>query len=320
MGVLSLLITLSGSFFSCDVLEPDADVLEPQVSLGESDVYVLSNGLAFIDLNTKVKTNAPVRLSVTSSTRYGELSDLGKGLFQYVPAPGNAKVRDAFEFTVYSEMNTVVKKDTITIIVENDSTQLPCGIYPSNDYVYGVEEHVASSVDVLANDYICGYDSAGLVVAIYRPDDTFPPYHGSAQVVGHKIIYTPDSSFAGSDQLIYKVYPVEHPDSVSYGVVYFKGVQSCDFSLEDDMFVVDQDSLSNAHLPVLANDSLCYPQHYQLNVAQHPRYGTAVVSGDGFTYTVADTVAVSPSFNDHFLYEVCAGAQCKTARVDLRVE
>ena len=77
---LSVLTTI---FFSCDVLEPDVDVLKPEVSLREDQIFVFSNSSALIDLNSKVKTNKPVRLSITSSTRYGELSDLGKGLLQY---------------------------------------------------------------------------------------------------------------------------------------------------------------------------------------------------------------------------------------------
>ena len=52
---------------SCDVLESDPDVLEPSVEITNDEVYVLSNGASFIDLQSKVQSNLEARLAVTSS-------------------------------------------------------------------------------------------------------------------------------------------------------------------------------------------------------------------------------------------------------------
>lgn len=306
-------------FFSCDVLEPDADVLEPKVSLTGDQIFVLSDGLAFIDLNAKVITNTPVTIRVTSSTRHGELSDLGKGLFQYLPAVGNKKAHDSFEFTVFSEKNEIVRKDTILIIVENDSTHLPCGIFPANDYLYGIKKNQSYVVDVLANDNICGYDSSDLVVGIYKPDSTFLPEYGSAYVSGGKIIYIAHNPFEGQDKLIYKIYPQGQPQQAAFGVVYFTGEPNCRIHAVNDSFIIDTDSTTNAfYLPALANDSLCTAlNNYQVHIAQAPQYGNASFNGNGFNYDVYDSIA-TPFFNDFFYYELCIDATCSIARVDIK--
>lgn len=168
-------------FYSCDVLEPDADLLESKVSLTEDQLYVLPNNAAFIDLGAKVSTNKPVRFSITSSTRHGNLSDMGNGLLQYTSTSGNRRIQDSFEFTVFSEKNEVIKLDTVIIIVD-DSTHLPCGIFPVNDYVYGVRKNTPVNINVLANDHICGSDSADLIVEVYKPENNFPPNHEAMRI------------------------------------------------------------------------------------------------------------------------------------------
>jgi hypothetical protein len=84
------------------VLESDTDVLEPEVDITGKEIYVLPNGESFIDLQSKVQTNQPARLAVTSMPRHGTLTDLGKGMLQYSPTTGYVRGRDGFEVTVYS--------------------------------------------------------------------------------------------------------------------------------------------------------------------------------------------------------------------------
>src|SRR5687768_11765259 len=126
-GLLLIFILL----FSCDVLEPDADLLNPTINMTEEEVFVLYNNSAFIDLNSKIKTAQLVSLSVTSTTKFGTLTDLGQGLLQYTPAAGRKNVRDGFEFTVRGANQEILKIDTITISVQKDSTNFPCGIFPA---------------------------------------------------------------------------------------------------------------------------------------------------------------------------------------------
>lgn len=87
--------TFSGLFSSCDVVEPDADLLANDVRLEENQLYVLSNNTTFIDLTSKISTNRPVQFSITSPTSNGKLSDLGRGLLLYSPSGGSKRTRDA---------------------------------------------------------------------------------------------------------------------------------------------------------------------------------------------------------------------------------
>jgi hypothetical protein len=244
-------------FLSCDVLEPDAYLLRPAVTITDDKVFVLANNSAFIDLNLKIQTNKPVRLSVSLDPKFGVLSDLGKGLLQYTPATGNQTATDFFEFTARSGTNEIIKIDTVTIMVENDSTSFPCGVYPVDDYVSGAQKNISIPIHVLSNDYICGVDSADMVVSIHRPDNNFPPYFGSAQVIGKVISYTAGSEFENQDKLIYRIHPAGQPLKASYGVVYITGNVACSFSLHDDIYSFPADSLSGIlMLPVFGNDSL----------------------------------------------------------------
>jgi hypothetical protein len=242
---------------------------------------------------------------------------------QYSPSVGNTKAMDSFVFNVLSENNEVIKVDTITIIIRNSLADLPCGIYPANDYIHDVKKGISVSINVLANDDVCGIDPKHLIVSILHPDNSFPPSHGAASINGQNVLYMPSSTFPGSDKLIYKVHASFNPGRAAYGIVYFTGEQACTFSLIDDLFAFSKDSISGLlELPAFSNDGLCSPLYkYQVRVSQSPQFGTATVTANGFKYQVSATTATVPStFTDSFIYEVCIDSSCKTAKVDLKVK
>jgi len=299
---------------ACDVLESDPDVLEPEVEITGDEVYVLANGTSFIDLQSKVHSTLEARLAVTSSPSHGTLTDLGKGIIQYAPKEGNTRVKDGFELTIFSKSNEILKKDTVVIIVENDSTKLPCSIYPVNDYIYNVASPV--TIDVTANDIICSND---VTVSVYRPENTFPPYYGTATISGDKIVYTPGGSFPGEDKLMYKLTAANDPELIAYGMVYITGGSSCQLALYDDTFVYVGLEGGTIPLFVFRNDSICEALNlYQVNIKTNPLYGKASITSDGILFEVP----VSPDriFYDHFTYEVCLDAICETARVDVKIQ
>lgn len=306
-------------FFSCDVMEPDADSVNPQISIDEETIYMLSNGTAFIDLNSKVRTNSAVRLSITSTPQYGKLVDMGKGLLQYSSESGNKRIRDAFEFTAFSEDNTVLLKDTIVIVVENDSTNLPCGLYTVNDFVYGVTKNATYHISPLFNDNICGFDSTDLELTILNLADTFPPHHGNAYVQGQTIIYTANNSFDQFDMLIYKVTPSGDPSKAAYGMVYFNAAPVCNFSVKPDTFTFDSDSVTfTLFLPVFDNDTFCDSLSNRIvNIVEPPAKGNAQLGARGFYYKKSTTIDAA-NFSDVFFYEVCVSGTCKSARVDIK--
>jgi hypothetical protein len=310
------IISLAIIVVSCDVLESDPDVLEPTTNINGREIYVLANSSSIVDLNAKLQTNIPVRIALTSEARYGKINDLGKGLLQYSPSVGNARARDGFEFTVYTLNNEVVKRDSVIIYIENDSTNLPCNIYPMPDYVYGVN-HDPVTVDVTSNDIICG---GNVVVSIYKPENSFPPYFGQAEVIGNKIKYIPNSTFHSSDKIVYKISNSTDTSRAAYGIVYLTRDSVCSFRLGNDQYISNEyavDSLIT--IPVFQNDSLCHAiNQYQVNLKVAPAHGQASPVSNGFNYKVPATVSFP--FSDYFTYEVCIDASCRTARVDIKLK
>lgn len=316
IGILSTILSLAVIIVlvsSCDILESDNDVLTPVVEIKNKEIYVLANGQSFIDLQSKIQTSQPARLSVTSDPRHGKLIDLGQGILQYSPSTGSAKGRDGFEFTVYSNSNEIIKKDSVIIIIESDSTNLPCNIYPVADYVYSVRPE-GVLIDVTANDIIC---SNTIEVSVYKPADTFPPYYGTAQVQNNKILYTPESTFNGTDKIMYKV-SASNPTRIAYGMVYITSDSFCVFSVANDVYLYDSLFAGNTlEIPVFQNDSLCLAlNQYQVNIKSNPSYGVVSPTPGGFRYTVGD---FEGRVADQFSYEVCIDATCKTARVDVKM-
>jgi hypothetical protein len=310
------IISVAVVTLSCDVLESDPDVLEPSTTINGKEIYVRANSPTIVDLSAKVQTNTPVRLSVTSDPQHGEIDDLGKGLLQYSPSIGNSRGRDSFEFTVYTLDNEIIKRDTVVIYIESDSTNLPCDIYPATDYVFGVD-HDPVVIDVTSNDIICG---GNVVVTVYKPEESFPPYFGTAEVVGNKIKYSPRATFEGADKIFYKVSLAADTAKAAYGIVYLTGDSICSFRLADDLHVFNEyaaDSL--VMLNVFDNDSLCHAiNQYQVSLKSAPIHGLASLVTNGFTYKVPATASIP--FSDHFTYEVCIDATCRTARVDIKLK
>lgn len=304
---------------SCDVLEDDPDTLSPGTDV-KQEVHVYSKNTSVIDLNALIQTNQPVRLRITETTRKGELTNLGKGLLQYVPDSPTGKVRDSFVFAVFSENNNLLETDSVIIVVENDSTQLPCSVIPLTDFVYNLKRDSVATIDVLANDIFCNADSASLTLTIFNPADTFPPLHGEAEVVNNKIVYHPGSSFSGSDQIMYKI---ETPTgAVAYGFVYIttQNTNTCHFLLVNDQYNINIDSLggNGIILPVFENDSICetFIAIDDLNIYMEPNFGTASISANGIDFDPTD---ISPSTFavDSIGYELCFDTVCYRAKAYL---
>lgn len=314
-----MLFVFAGCLVSCDVLEPDADLLNPDVKISDDPVYVVAGNATFIDLSAKISTNRLVRFKVTAPPQLGQLSDLGKGLLQYTPGMQNRKSHDAFEFTIFSEDDKILKVDTVDISIEKDSTSLPCGVFPGDDYVYGVKVATPVDIAVLANDFVCGADSASLVVSVVDLGDGFPPLFGEAVAVGHIIRYTANTAFTGVDKIIYRVSSKDNPKLGSYGIVFLSPESGCQAVPRDDFFVVGMDSLMSKSLPlpVIHNDSACSQAIATWHIKTPAQFGTLSQTSYGFAYRLKSGVEVGPSFKDEFTYELCHSNNCNTAKVTI---
>jgi len=318
MGALALCFT------ACDTLKEDPDVLIPDAELNGNEVYVSNNRASVIDLNERIRTNLPVTLTVTQPTSKGKLSSLGLGLLRYTPNNRNTSTRDAFEFTVYSESHEILAKDTLVIVVEPDSTKLPCGLYPTDDYVYNFHGDHPLTIDVLANDNLCNIDTLDYQVSVFWQGNNTGPRHGSADVVNNKIIYTAGASYTKGDTLLYKIQSRDLR-TIVFGYVYIaasKPTPVCTFTLLGDTLQINPDTLKadTVLLRVFTNDNLCDTTSYgyTLSIAKAPLYGQARIGWDGITYT-PDNLPAGTSRTDSLRYQLCRDAVCRQAKVVVKV-
>jgi len=302
------------ALYGCDVLENDQPgQSDSGAVLEKKQVYVAGNGSAFINLDSLVKSGQPVVVDIASTPARGTLHALGDNLLEYVPHASFRQGRDAFQIKVFSTNNTLLDQDSVVIIVNPDSTNLPCGIYPQTDVVQGVSGTV--TVDVLKNDFICSSMSVGL--AIYAPQAGWPPYHGTAVVTADKkIMYTPGASFQGTDKIIYKVYNLSNDSIYALGTVYFPGQPDCNFTLQDDSFFFQTDTvLSVIPVPIFANDTLCSDSlTRQFTVVKPPANGTLEYDNQTPLLYHFPAVITNP-FVDSLRYQVCYGQTCRQAKV-----
>jgi hypothetical protein len=329
----ALLFSLPALFYACDAVDHDATPGGPAVEVVGTEVIILSNGSAYIDLYSKIRTKGTVRLDIASQPRKGDLSEVGTGFLKYSPDEDFTHGRDAFAFSVYDENNRLLKSDSLVIIVEDDATNLPCGIYPQDDYVY----HVAGPVqiNVRANDFLCA-DSMNLILEVYRPDNSFPPYAGTATVLSNDVIqYTPGSNFSGSDEFIYKVFSANDSSLVGFAVVHISSEVACNFVVNDDEYAFSVDSLSHydslsldsirydtLQLYVLSNDILCDSTGtgHSFSIVQYPVHGTAYYSNAAPIGYVFPHNGSSTTFTDSLVYRICVDQRCKVGRVKINVQ
>lgn len=311
-------------FAACDTLKQDPDVIDPVTEVNGTEIFVNNNAASIIDLNAKVQSNVPVTFTVTALPTKGELASLGKGLLQYTPGNPKVKSRDAFEFTVFSSNNQVLQRDTVIIIVEPDSTQLPCGIFAADDYVRGIVSDTTITINVLANDYICGFDSLDYEVSLYAG-----PVYGSAAIVNNRIRYTSGPSYTKFDKLIYKIEPRQSTGQTGYAYVYITADSTpeppvpCEFTPFDDTFSIKVDTLrgGSALLDVFQNDQLCDSllRSYAVRITKAPVHGTAQIGKDGLTFTPDQDLPVGSSRLDSVRYELCLNQRCRPAKVTVKV-
>jgi hypothetical protein len=303
---------------ACDRMDEDAAPRNPQVSLEGNEVFTLSNTNAYIDLFSILKTTGQVKVSIATQPMKGQLDEVTAGFLTYTPDKNFKNGKDAFVVSVFSMDNTLLKRDSIRIIIESDTAALPCGVYPQDDSVFHVAGPV--TVDVLRNDILCG-DSIDMAIEIYRPDGAFPPHVGSAQVVDNKIVYTPGNGFADGDHLIYKVYNKKKPNAFGFAVLYLSTSSACKLNVRNDWFKFGVDSLTQGdilRLMVLQNDSLCTGDSYTMSIVKSPDIGTAQWRDDLWIEYVVPTTGVS--YSDSLGYRVCDGTNCQNGYVRLVVE
>lgn len=215
-----------------------------------------------------------------------------------------------FDYTVEDPTG---RDDTGHVTV--DLTCAPDEPVAVDDEVTVTEDAVNAVLDVLAND--SDADGDPLV-----PTVVTQPAHGSADVSGGQVRYTPDADYCTTppgtdpDAFTYRLSAGSAPATVTVAVTC---VDDAPVAV-DDTFLLDEDDTATA-LTVLANDTDVDGGAISIDAVTQPAHGTVTVTGGGtgLTYAPAADYCNAPPGTDPdtFTYTLAPGGS--TADVDVTV-
>jgi hypothetical protein len=323
--IFGLFIAISALVTGCDTLQDDSLTSQKKVDWRKDAIYMKPDGSAVIDLRSRITSAQNVQISITAQPKYGKLTSIGQDLVEYTPDDTTTVNSDLFTIAAFDADNTVIDKDTVVIIISEDTTSYPCGVYAMVDFVYNVSG--ATVIDVLGNDVLCT-DTAQLQLTV---PETFPdtdvhlPYFGTAVVTnGNQIVYTPGPNFKGADKFIYRIEgtPIgKGATTYSYGFVYIVATNCADsISLGDDYFSFALDSVQPFDTLLLQthiNDQFCTVagNNYEFGLVTFPN-GT-LTYGPDYNFYYVFPPGIGPGYVDRFKYHVCIDGTCKEAEVTI---
>ena len=218
-------------FVACDSFEPER---EGQITFETNEYYVLPGSSIIIDLKSVVKQSfTTVTLSVAQDPLRGTLTQLDPFLLKYTPHADFLEGADQFVISAILDNGDEIKAEDVTIFMKDKISEFPCGMYPIEDYARVIPNEVAI-VHPLTNDRTCDV-SVPLNVFIH-----LEPKFGTAVVAGDSIVYTANSSFVESDELVYRLSTAD--GDVSYGLVSVNKMRIETFGIPpgiNDIFFVD---------------------------------------------------------------------------------
>lgn len=317
---LSLLLS-SAMIISCDSMEEDGVPSLPTVTISDDEVLVVSNHAGYIDLFSKIKTNGKIKVNIASHPSNGTLNEISTGFLRYKPGPMFKNGKDVFTFAVHSEANQFISNHTVNIVV-TDSTEVPCGIYPKDDWIYSSGTPI--EVPVLNNDLIC-WDSTDVLVEIYKPGNSFPPFLGNAVVTNDNAIqYT---ATVGEevpvivDTVVYKVSRKSDPNIFGFATLFINASTQCWPSLSDYSVTATSEKVGvdSLFLWVVPSVPICGRDYNDgLAVTTQPKNGTAVVEQNWIWY-IFDHVSATAQVSDSLSYKLCDGTDCLEAKLKIKI-
>jgi hypothetical protein len=312
-----LLFSVAQFFFSCDSVEDDMRPNGPTVTIEGGEVYVMPDGTAYIDLYSKIKANGVVSLDIESLPKHGTLTEVATGLLKYSPNNDFLSGRDQFSFSVLGAANDLLKTDTIDIIV-TDSLDLPCAIYPHDDWVFSQESSV--ELNVLLNDYICG-DSTDVKLEVYRPEPNYPPYNGSAVVTSsNTILYTSNGGIV-EDKVLYKVSRKSDASIIGFATAYISrmNIDTCNYYLgEVEASYQTQALIDSMYIELPDTIIRCNRTFSDLAVEHGPSQGTYSLRPPGIYYYF-ELSQQNQMLTDSIRYLLCADQDCLSGAVRIKI-
>jgi hypothetical protein len=175
------------------------------------------------------------------------------------------------------------------------------------------------SIDILANDHICGVDAQNLKVEVFSA-----PAFGTATFNAsiNKIEYHPAENHFGGDWFVYRISDKTDTtkNSLALVSVWTIGDQTCEPVLQPD-FIHLLEKVSNVYsFGVFENDQLCnaVPENGAFTIIKNGDNGTATTAGFGWIEYEATESAIENG--DSLVYRFCYDDVCYTQGVRLTFE
>jgi hypothetical protein len=316
-AVLAVMVTVFFAW-SCDQFQDDVVPDETKTTVEDTNFFTAENSSAVIDLKSLVKSYGDVTLTITDQPNNGKLQKLQDAVFSYKPKK-DFKGSDMFIFRVSSK-NQTVKTDSVIIHVGDEPLEVPCGLHAQFDSTVIVQPGPREiSIDVLANDLVCGVSPENLKIDIYHA-----PGHGEAIVndTQNTIEYHAADGHIGGDWFLYRIMDKTDTakNSLALVSVWTLGDQSCEPVLRPD-FLHFLEKVSNVYnIGFFDNDELCdaNPENSVFTIVKNGDNGTATVAGFGWIEYEATESAIE--HGDSLVYRLCYNDVCYTQGVRLTFE
>ena len=197
---------------ACDSFREDFITPDNQFTFSQTEYYILPQTSTIVDLRSGIeKAFTDATLTVSEPPVLGTLVQIDTFLLKYTPNKEFSQGKDQFVLSVVLPNGTMLKADTMSIIMKQKTNEFPCGVYAIEDQIRAKSKG-SFYVDPVKNDQVCGIK--GLInVSIH-----LKPKFGDAEVVGDSIVYRPGPGFTDTDEMVYRLASVgdEHE---AYGII-----------------------------------------------------------------------------------------------------
>lgn len=265
--ILTILLVFT-FVFSCDVAREDS-VGNPVVfDENTSNIfYTLAESNLSIDPTAFEKLKSANSLVVSQLPTNGEAKFIKNGFVFYRATHSNA-TNDAFVVSGKVADGSSVREEIKINFVRNQA-DLPCYAGTLGDKAT-TEVGRSVEINVIANDKTCssiGENSLKIEI---------PPTNGKAEIIGRKVIYTPNPDFIGEDVFFYRIGINNTKNPVAPVEVSVSESEDCVNGMTDDIInILSYAPNTDLVLDVLQNDKICTVyQKAELKIISNPATGT----------------------------------------------
>jgi VCBS repeat-containing protein len=248
-------------------------------------------------------------LTLSSSTLpTGATFDANTGLFSWTPTAGQTG-DTPLTFTVTDNGTPILSdSETITLTVTAEQgNRNPDAV----DDAVTTKKNQQVAFNVIANDSDPDRDTL-TITAVTNPQ------HGTIEIQGDCLVYTPDRNFTGTDSVVYTISDGNGGTDTATFTIRVLQDRNHKPQTQNDSYTVEEDGVLTVSGPgVLENDRDRDGDQLVASLVEGPDYGTLSLNADGsFVYTP------DANFNgkDSFTYQASDGAEdSRITKVTIRV-